>query len=154
VSSAFLAATVDSGIVAGALSFPKIEIQATTLGDCDQQGPHLAAAPVSEPSVGTLLLFGVAGATAVAARRRVRASLKGDSDVGALLSTDLEPHLDPSLPASEGPANVADPEQSPRTGLKRWKLNEHEIPLEVVVQCYRTEAKPDDKALQPGAVTA
>jgi hypothetical protein len=42
--------TLDSGVVAGALSFPKINVQALTSGECFQEGTQLAAAPVPEPS--------------------------------------------------------------------------------------------------------
>jgi len=42
--------TLDSGLVADALFFPKIDIQALTPGDCFQKGVRLVAAPVPEPS--------------------------------------------------------------------------------------------------------
>jgi len=51
--------TLDSGVVAGALSFPKIAIQALTSGECFQEGTQLAAAPIPEPSRGLQQLAGL-----------------------------------------------------------------------------------------------
>ncbi len=41
---------LDSGVVTGALPFPKIDIQALTSGHCYQEGVELAALPVPEPT--------------------------------------------------------------------------------------------------------
>ncbi len=51
--------TLDSGVVAGALFFPEIEIQALTSGECFQEGAQLAAAPIPEPSQGLQQLAGL-----------------------------------------------------------------------------------------------
>ena len=53
--------TLDSGDVAGALSFPTIEIQALTSGVCVQQGVQLAAKPVPEPDAGLSMIAGIVG---------------------------------------------------------------------------------------------
>jgi hypothetical protein len=50
---------LDSGVVAGAMSFPAIGIQALTSGYCYQEGIQLAAVPVPEPTRGLQQLAGL-----------------------------------------------------------------------------------------------
>ena len=64
--------TLDSGVVPGALSFPEINIQALTAGECYQEGVWLAAAPVPEPSQGSQQLAGLLALLLLSRRRNAR----------------------------------------------------------------------------------
>jgi hypothetical protein len=50
---------LDSGVVAGALPFPALDIQALTSGYCYQEGVQLAAVPVPEPTRGLQQMAGL-----------------------------------------------------------------------------------------------